>query len=157
MAKRNPHFRFGFTLLEILLAMGVALVVAAVAVPAIAKTWNGSTEGVQAKLDGMVREARERSVTERRPYVITLRDHGLCMEPEYSGEKADARRLELNKSAVLKMTFPSALGPVEPDAACWTFWADGTSEPVRVSYRDQHEEWSAVFDPLSGRREVSHD
>jgi prepilin-type N-terminal cleavage/methylation domain-containing protein len=158
MANPVPHFHSGFTLLEILLAMGVALVMVAVAVPAMDGGWNRDSRGSWGKLEALAREARERAVAERRPQVIELeRGCVLRLRPGYSEEAVSDRVWKPGKGAVLEFSFPAALGSGEAPKACWTFWPDGTCEPIRVTYRDAHEAWMAVFDPLTGRREVGHD
>src|SRR5256714_11838028 len=93
--------RSGFTLVELAIAIVILLLLMMLAVPSI----NGvlADRRLRRSLDGfnaIVREAQERSITERRPYLIIWRDGKVGLRPEglLKGENPEpAGKLEMGK------------------------------------------------------------
>lgn len=163
-----PRFRrscacSGFTLLEVILALFIAMMVIAVAVPAVTDPLRKS-HGRQTfeRLDGMVQEARKRSHAEGRNYLIVWgRDGAVLMRPEAPASRAEAegiQRYKLERNEKLELRLPAALMPKgETPDAIWTFWADGASEPAEVRYEGGGEKWTALYNPFTGQAEVSYE
>lgn len=109
-------------------------------------------------LDGfnaIVREAQERSVKERRAYLVVMEEGKIGLRPEgfLKGEKAEPEfRLKLAKNESLNIAFPAAL--VEKPPAEWVFWASGNCEPAVVTYRGKDGSWKANYSALTARSET---
>ena len=146
----------GFTLLELAIAIFIMVIVLMMAVP----SFNGvlADRRLRRSLDafnGIVRQAQERSVTERRSYLIIWRDGKVGLGPEalLKGEDSEpVAMLNLTRGESMKIAFPAAL--MEEPPAEWIFWPSGTCEPAVVSYRGRDGGWTANYSALTGRAEV---
>ena len=163
MPRPSFHSHSGFTLLEISLAIAIGLIVMAVAIPSFTSVLKGSrAEEAFASFDGMVREARERSRSEGRNYVIVWgRERVALLRPEEPASPEEAkglRRWDMAREGNLELYLPAALFPKgeKPDAI-WTFWADGVCEPAEVCYKGADGNWSAVYNPFTGEAEVRYE
>jgi type II secretory pathway pseudopilin PulG len=146
----------GFTLVELTIAVMILVMLMMLAVP--------SMEGVLAdrrlrrSLDDfnkIVREAQERSIAERRPYLIIWHDSkvGLRAEGLAKGEDPEpVVKWKLAKGDSLKISFPAALVDEPPPE--WIFWPSGNCEPAVVSYRDRYGNWTASYSALTARAEI---
>ena len=110
-------------------------------------------------LDGfnqLVRQAQERSVTERRAYLIVWGKSSVVLKPEIftkdEEEKATAV-LRLPKGSWLKVSLPAALIGKPP--AEWIFWPSGTCEPAIVQFRGPAGTWTADYSPLTAQPELT--
>src|SRR2546430_7298674 len=105
--------RPGFTLVELAIAVTILVLLMMLAVPSM----NGvlADRRLRRSLDGfnaIVREAQERSVAERRPYLIVWGDGKVGLRPEglLKGEGPEpATKIKLAKNESLKVSFPAAL------------------------------------------------
>ena len=117
-----------------------------------------SSNRLKQSLDGfnnLVRQAHERSVLERRPYLIVLGKNSVLLRPEFlaEGEKdKPAAVLRLNKGALLRLSLPAALAkhPAE-----WIFWPSGNCEPATVQFKGPAGFWTANYSPLAAQAEVT--
>jgi len=163
MSFRHRKFRSGFTLLEISLAIMIALVVMAVAIPSVTRAL-GESPAQQAfkNFDAMVQEARDRSGAEGRNYVIVWgREKAVLLRPEEPANRAEAeglKRWEIDTEGELELHLPAALTAkgATPDAI-WTFWPDGACEPAEVRYKGAGGKWSAVYSPFTTQAEVRYE
>lgn len=146
----------GFTLLELAIAIFIMVIVLMMAVP----SFNGvlADRRLRRSLDafnGIVRQAQERSVMERRSYLIIWHDGKVGLRPEglLKGEDSEpVAMLNLARGESMKIAFPAAL--MEDPPAEWIFWPSGTCEPAVVSYRGKDGGWTANYSALTGRAEV---
>jgi len=146
----------GFTLLELAIAIFIMVIILMLAVPSL----NGvlADRRLRRSLDafnGIVREAQERSVTERRSYLIIWQDGKVGLRPEglMEGEDpAPVSMLTLNRGESLRFVFPAAI--MEDPPPEWVFWPSGNCEPAVVSYRGKDGGWTANYSALTGRAEV---
>jgi prepilin-type N-terminal cleavage/methylation domain-containing protein len=146
----------GFTLLELAIAIFIMVIVMMMAIPSL----NGvlADRRLRRSLDafnGMVRQAQERSVTERRSYLIMWRDGKVGLRPEglMKGEDSEpVAMLTLARGESMKIAFPAAM--IEDPPAEWIFWPSGNCEPAVVSYRGRDGGWTANYSALTGRAEV---
>lgn len=146
----------GFTLLELAIAIFIMVIVLMMAVPSL----NGvlADRRLRRSLDafnGIVRQAQERSVMERRSYLIIWRDGKVGLRPEglLKGEDSEpVAMLTLARGESMKIAFPAAL--MEEPPAEWIFWPSGTCEPAVVSYRGRDGGWTANYSALTGRAEI---
>ena len=148
--------RAAFTLLELAIAVVILVVLMMLAVPSM----NGvlADRRLRKSLDAfnaIVREAQERSVTERRPYLIISSDGKVGLRPEglLRGERPEPPvKFKLGKNESLKISFPAAL--VEETPPEWIFWPSGNCEPAVVSYQGKDGKWTANYSALTARSET---
>jgi prepilin-type N-terminal cleavage/methylation domain-containing protein len=146
----------GFTLLELAVAIFIMVIVLMLAVPSL----NGvlADRRLRRSLDafnGIVREAQERSVTERRAYLIIFHEGKVGLRPESLMKDEDSTpvaRLTLGRGESLEFAFPAALMEEPPPE--WIFWPSGNCEPAAVSYRGRDGGWTANYSPLTARAEI---
>lgn len=147
----------GFTLIEITISVFILLLLLTLAVPSL----NGvlADRRLRRSLDQMnnfVRTAQERSVTDRRPYLISWQKDHIILRPE-SLEKGEDREptatMQLRKGDAFVLSLPAAL--IDEPPPDWTFWPSGTCEPAVVTYKGPDGTWSARYSPLTARAEVS--
>ncbi|MEI8234234.1 MAG: prepilin-type N-terminal cleavage/methylation domain-containing protein [Verrucomicrobiota bacterium] len=158
--RRPSPLPAGFTLVEVCLALAIALVMMAAALPGVTAAL-GRREAPEAfnALDAMAREAHARSVAEGRDYVIVWDRAGIVrMRPESPVNRAEAeglRQWKIASGATLALHLPAALTPngMPPDAI-WTFWADGFCEPAEIRFQGSAGKWTASYDPLTVQAEV---
>lgn len=163
MSLRYPKSMAGFTLLEVILALLIAVTVMAVSIPSVTSALSGSrVQNTFTRFDALVQEARIRSQKEKRNYVIVWgREHAVRMRPETALDRDESEGIQyevIEKGSQLKLYLPAALLPKgkEPDAI-WTFWANGVCEPARVEYKGPEGAWSAIYNPFTARAEVRYE
>ena len=150
---RRPN---GFTLIEIAIAVVIMVVILAMAVPSL----NGVLADRRLRrsfdaLNSLVRQAQERSITERHSYLIVLRDKKFLLRAEglLKGEApGPVATLAWRKGESFGLSFPAAIDEDPPPA--WAFWASGTCEPALVTYRGTDGAWTAKYSALSARPEI---
>lgn len=154
--RRQFHRRAGFTLIELVVAVLIMAVLMMIAIP----TMDGvlADRRLRRSLDGfnaIVREAQERSIAERRPYLIVWREGkiGLRAEGLARDEPAEAVvKMKLARNESLHVSFPAAL--VEEPPPEWIFWPSGNCEPAVVNYQGKNGNWKASYSALTGRGEI---
>ena len=150
--------RQGFTLIEIAISVFILLLILLLAVPSL----NGvlANRRLQRSLDGMnalVRMAQERSVADRRPYLIMWQKDHLVLRTEAvekDEEPEPTAVLTLEKGDAFLLKLPAAL--TEDPPAEWVFWPSGTCEPAIVSYKGVDGAWTANYSPLTARAEITY-
>jgi prepilin-type N-terminal cleavage/methylation domain-containing protein len=146
----------GFTLIEVMIAVVIMLLVIAVSVPSL----NGvlADRRLHRSLDefnSLVRQAQERSITERRSYLIVWAENQLVLRPEMLLKDDDPKpvaTLQWQKGDSFKLAFPAALAEEPP--AVWVFWSSGNCEPALVNYRGRDGGWTARYSALTARAEL---
>ena len=147
----------GFTLIEIALSIFILLLLLMLAVPSF--TGVIANRRLKQSLDefnNLVREAQERSVAERRPYLIVWEKNSVFVRPEVfaEGEEAKAKaEFRPTRGSTLKLSLPVALAEKYP--AEWIFWPSGACEPAIVRYQGPAGSWTANYAPLTGRPEIT--
>jgi type II secretory pathway pseudopilin PulG len=146
-----------FTLIEIALSIFILMLLLMLAVPSLSGVF--ASRRLKLSLDGfnnLVHQAQERSVTERRPYLIVWTKNGVLLRPEAFGEDEEvkpAAELRLNKGNVLKLWLPAALEDKHPWE--WIFWPSGNCEPATVQFRSPAGVWTATYSPLTAQPEIT--
>ena len=143
--------RNAFTLIEVALAIFLAVMIMMAAVPSV----SGLLEQRRAEkqfneFDGLAKEASSRAVSERRPYVIEWDDTGVTLHPLSPGDSDNAdqtKRVEFGEKMVPDLIMPGAL--VKKPAPVWTFWPTGTCEPVKIVCHVPDAPWTATYDALT--------
>ena len=148
--RRNQQ---AFTLIEIAIAVFIMLLMLSLAVP--------SLRGVMAdrrlrrsldELNNFVRTAQERSVADRRTYLISWQKDHLILRPEALAKGEDdapTATLKLRPGDAFILELPAALDDDPP--ADWAFWPSGTCEPANVSFKGSAGTWTASYSPLTAR------
>lgn len=147
----------GFTLIEMAIAVVIMVVIMMLAVPSI----NGvlADRRLRRSLDefnGLVRKAQERSIAERRAYLIVWDKGVIGLRPEglLKGEDpAPVAILKLGRDESFRLTFPAALENEPPSE--WIFWPSGNCEPAVVTYRGMNGGWTAKYSALTARADLA--
>ncbi len=148
--------RSGFTLLEVCLAVFIALLLVVVAVPTLSGviTSNRAADSF-ASFDAVVQQARLLAIEERRAYRIVWEEGGISLEPEEAQEDpADLPARPFAKGEEIGITFPAAL--VKETEPVWTFWPSGVCEPAQITRTGPDGGWSATYHPLTGEATVAY-
>jgi type II secretory pathway pseudopilin PulG len=146
-----------FTLIEIALSIFILLLLLLLAVPSL--TGVISNRRLKQSLDGfnqLVRQAQERSVTERRAYLIVWGKSSVLLRPEVLTKEEEDKPtavLRLPKGSWIKISLPAALIGKPP--AEWIFWPSGTCEPAIVQFKGPAGTWTADYSPLTGQPELT--
>ena len=131
-----------FTLIEIALSIFILLLILLLAVRSLSGVI--ADRRLKQSLDNfnqLVRQAQERSVTERRPYLIVYGKNSVLLRPEVFAEGEEE-----------KPTTALLLG--KPPAE-WIFWPSGTCEPATVQFRGPAGTWTANYSPLTAQAELT--
>src|SRR5438128_8059561 len=126
------------------------MLVLALAVPSL----NGvlTNKRLKRSLDGfnnLVRQAQERSVTERRPYLIVWSKKNVVVRPEAFAKDEEAKataEFHLDRGEALTLSLPAALTKKHP--AEWIFWPSGICELASVKFKGPAGLWMADYSPL---------
>ena len=146
-----------FTLIEIALSIFILLLLLLLAVPSL--TGVISNRRLRQSLDGfnqLVRQAQERSVTERRAYLVVWGKSSVLLRPEVltkDEEDKPTAVLRLPKGSWIKVSLPAALIGKPP--AEWIFWPSGTCEPAIVQFKGPAGTWTADYSPLTAQPELT--
>ena len=146
-----------FTLIEIALSIFILMLLLMLAVPSLSGVI--ANRRLKQSLDGfnqLVRQAQERSITERRAYLIVWGKSSVLLRPEVftkDEEEKPTAVLRLPKGSWIKVSLPAALIGKPP--AEWIFWPSGTCEPAIVQFRGPAGTWTADYSPLTAQPELT--
>ncbi|PYJ55049.1 MAG: hypothetical protein DME82_08805 [Verrucomicrobia bacterium] len=141
----------GFTLIEIALSIFILMLLLMLAVPSL--TGVSASRRLKQSLDGfnnLVRLAQQRSVTERRPYLIAWGRNSVYLRPEVFAEDEEVKataEFRFSKGTTLRLSLPAALADDHPWE--WIFWPSGNCEPATVQFRGPPGIWTANYSPLT--------
>jgi type II secretory pathway pseudopilin PulG len=152
-----PSDHAAFTLIEIVIAVFIMLLLLGLAVPSL----NGvlADKRLHRSLDrfnDLVRQAHERSLSERRAYLVVFSEQGVALQPaSIAKNEAQGPRdsMPLARGEKWHIDLPAALSRKTPPE--WIFWESGVCEPVRVSYSGPDGKWSAEYSPLNALAELT--
>jgi len=149
--------RRGFTLFEICLALGIALMLISMAVPSLQSFLNNQEQKKSfERFDALVRQAQSLAVSERRSYLMIWEKSGIVLRPEQPASKVEAKgknSLQLGKNETCTIDFPAAL--MKKPVSKWIFWPSGTCETAVITFTGNGTAWEAEYDPLTVRATVS--
>lgn len=152
--RRKQH---GFTMIELAISVFILLLILVLAVPSM--TGVLADRRLRRSLDDMnkfVRMAQERSVAERRAYLISWQEDHLILRAESFAKDEDpapAATMRLRNGDAFILNLPAALAEDPP--ADWVFWPSGTCEPAVVSFKGPDGSWSAKYSSLTVRAELT--
>ena len=146
-----------FTLIEIALSIFILLLLLVLAVPSLSGVI--ANRRLKQSLDSfnqIVRQAQERSVTERRPYLIVWGKNSVWLRPEVFAEGEEEKPttvFRLGKGSWLRLSLPAAL--IEKHPTEWVFWPSGICEPATVQFKGPAGAWTANYSPLTAQPELT--
>ena len=155
--------RAGFTLVELMLAVAIAIIILMMALP--------SLSGISAerrlretfeKFDAFARQAQIKAVSEQRSWVMVWQPEGIILQPDaptpeelQAGGADGGEPIPVGEDEKWTLTRPATLLPPQQTPQEWIFWRSGTCEPVLVTYEGPDGWWTAQYNPLTGRGEVT--
>lgn len=146
-----------FTLIEIALSIFILLLILVMAVPSLSGVIaNNRLKQSLDNFNQLVRQAQQRSVTERRAYLIVWGKNSVLLRPEVFAEGEEEKPttvLVLSKGSWIRVLLPAALTGKPP--AEWIFWPSGTCEPATVQFRGPAGAWTANYAPLTAQPELT--
>ena len=146
-----------FTLIEIALSIFILLLLLMLAVPSLSGVIaNRRLKQSFDSFSQLVRQAQERSVTERRAYLIVWNKSSVLLRPEVFTKNEEGKPtavLRLPKGSWIKVSLPAALMGKPP--AEWIFWPSGTCEPATVQFGGPAGAWTANYSPLTAQPELT--
>ena len=146
-----------FTLIEIALSIFILMLLLMLAVPSLSGVIaNNRLKQSLDSFNQLVRQAQERSVTERRAYLIVWGKSSVLLRPEVFAEAEEEKPttvFRLPKGSWIKVSLPAALTGKPP--AEWIFWPSGTCEPAIVQFRGPAGTWTANYPPLTAQPELT--
>jgi type II secretory pathway pseudopilin PulG len=146
----------GFTLIEIVIAVFILLLILGLAIPSLSgvladKRLHRSLD----RFNDLVRQAHERSLAERRPYLIVLDENAASLQPAAFLKTEEHKPIDsmlLARGETWRMELPAALTKkTRPE---WIFWESGVCEPARISFAGGDGKWTAEYSPLSALAEI---
>lgn len=138
-----------FTLIELVIVLFITLLLIGVAVPSLRGVL--ADRRLRASLDEfnrLVQTAHERSLAERRSYLVVWDDRAVTVRPESAkddGEVVASMRVAGDEH--WQVNFPAALKREAPPE--WIFWPSGNCEPVRITFSGKEGGWTAEYSPLA--------
>ena len=150
--------RQAFTLIEISISVFIMLLIIMLAVPSMSGVM--ADRRLRRSLDDLnkfVRMAQERSVLDRRVYLIAWQKNYLELRPaalKKDEEEAPTATLQLARGDAFILDLPAALEKDPP--AEWAFWPSGTCEPAIISFKGVDGSWTARYAGLTSRPELSN-
>ena len=150
------HQRRGFTLIEIAISLFILMILVLLAIPSVSGVLaNRRLQRSLTAMNEMVHQAQERSVHERRPYLIVWQRDAVVLRPE-AVDKADGdapvAQLALDEGHAFLLRLPAALQ--KDPLAQWIFWPSGNCEPANVSFKGPDGSWEVNYSPLTARPEI---
>lgn len=133
-----------YTLLEILLALGVVAVLMGIAVPALMDSFGKSPmEEVSDDIAQTVQAVRSSAVGQSEARKVALAGNGLQPEGGAAVQLPKGWTLEVRRLAESKFRKPEK-------QETWTFNSAGICEPITLRIRGGREVAELTFDPLTG-------
>jgi type II secretory pathway pseudopilin PulG len=159
---KSPSANRAFTLIELMLAIAIAIAVISLAIP--------SMRGLSAekrlretfeRFDEFTRKAQLNAVSQQRSWtliwlkgMISLQPDAPTPEERLAGGEGTREDFTFGEDESYIIQRPTSLLPAKDTPAEWTFWRSGTCEPVIIGYSGPFGTWSAQYNPLTGRGEL---
>jgi type II secretory pathway pseudopilin PulG len=146
------HTRAAFTLIEITLAIAIALIVFAVAIPAISGIVSDDPlEKTFRDFDLFVRQAQSRALAEHRDFLLIWEQDGITLEPRVPTAEDGEAEVAMYAADGAKITLERPAALEAKPAGEWPIWRSGVCEPVRITYESDLGFWIAEYDALTAR------
>ncbi len=144
-------------MIEIAIAVFILLLIVMISVPSL--TGVLADHRLRRSLDqfnNLVRQAQERSINERRPYLIVWGLGNISLRPvvaKKDEKEADVTTLSVRKGDAFFLKLPAAL--VKDPPGEWVFWPSGNCEPAVVTFKGVDGSWRANYSPLTARADLT--
>lgn len=149
--------RRGFTLIEICLAVAIAVVTIMIAVPSISGVLSRQKSNQPFDtFDQLVKQAQTRSLSEGRAYFLSWDKDQITLRPVAPADDSEANgvdRISISKEESYNLELPAAM--VKNTPMKWVFWPTGTCEAATVTYKGHGMGWKATYRPLKSKAEVT--
>ena len=157
------HKTSAFTLLELMLAVLIALIVMGIAIPSMRglnaeKRLRESYE----KVEALAYKAQTNAITQQRTWVLVWEKGQILLQPDaptaeekQAGTAEGEETMAIGEDETLTMQRPASLLPPKETPGEWPFWRSGTCEPVTVAYDGPEGTWTAIFHPLTAKGEIT--
>jgi prepilin-type N-terminal cleavage/methylation domain-containing protein len=159
---QKPSSSRAFTLIELMLAIAIAITVTMLAIPNMrgASAERRLHETFE-RFDALARKAQLYAVREQRSWTLIFDPGRLSLQPDEplpeereGGGSAQQEALACAEGESYLLQRHASLRSPKETLAEWTFWRSGTCEPVIVSYDGPDGTWSAQYNPLTGHGEI---
>jgi len=148
--RRSPA---AFTLLEIMLAVAVAVMILVVAIPNMSGLFaEDALRRSFDDFDAIARKAQSLAMEEKRTMLLVWMKDGILLAPQVPRAEDnldEAPALAFSDSVSVTLERPAAL--IKEPLMEWAFWPSGACEPVRIHYTGDPGKWEAEYEPLTGR------
>ncbi len=145
--------RHGFTLIEIMIAIMIALLMISLAVPGVVGLFRErELKATFESFDDFVHTAQSKSVIEHRGYRLIFDEEGVTLtptDPSVIDADKDIERFQFDKGHSYTIERPWAL--VKNPPAEWPFWESGLCEAANIYYTGPSGSWMAEYNPLTVR------
>ena len=160
---RHPFSQRAFTLIEIMLAIFIALMIFALAIPSMrGMSAERRLQETFDRFDDLTRKAQVRAVSQQRSWTLLWGQGVISRQPDeptpeelQGGAEGLREDLSYGEDESYVLERPASLLPPKATSAEWTFWRSGTCEPVIISYTGPGGSWTAQYNPLTGRGEMT--
>jgi len=159
---RNPSSRRAFTLIEMMLAIAIAIAVTVLAVPnmrgvARERRLHETFE----KFDAFARKAQLNAMREQRTWSLVWLQGQIALQPgsstpedQQNGGDSQQESFPVSQNEEFTLDRHASLLSAKDTPGVWAFWRSGTCEPVIVSYSGPDGTWSAQYDALTGHGQI---
>lgn len=145
IADRSPKRQHGFSILEVLVAMSVAMILLGIGVSFSFRTFSTEKkiERIAGQLESAVRQASMSATIDRRDAYLTLFEKSV---------KGSGKELSLGeaKLSIMNAGRFGKWAPPPRDGYFWKFDANGLLEPLHLKLAFSDAEVTMDFDPLTG-------
>jgi prepilin-type N-terminal cleavage/methylation domain-containing protein len=145
----------GFTLLEVMLAVAIAVMLLVIAVPSMSSLF--AEEDLQksfGEFDHFVQQAQDRAIKAKHTVVLVWTKDAIeaVADVPEGADGGEPASFAFPEGGSITIDRPAALDQKAPME--WAFWRSGACEPVRVYYEGPAGSWIADYAPLTGRGKV---
>jgi len=159
---RKPSANRAFTLIELMLAIAIAIAVVLLAVPSMRgmSAENRLRETFE-RFDEFTRKAQLNAVKQQRSWTLIWQQGSISLQPDdptseerENGGEGLREDFAFGEDESYIVQRPTSLLPAKDTPGEWTFWRSGTCEPVIIGYSGPAGTWTAQYNPLTGRGEI---
>lgn len=138
-----------FTLLEICLTLLIGMVLMLLAVPSVAGLMaEQRLHESFGRFEQLANTARWRSIKEQQPYRLVWDKSRIVLETfNHAKGVGEADVLPVGDDEHYGLSRVAAL--ISPAPEEWTFWPDGSCEPVVINYKGRNGKWQVRFDAFN--------
>jgi type II secretory pathway pseudopilin PulG len=152
-----------FTLIELMLAIAIAIVIFAVAMPSMrGLSAERRLQETFERFDEFTRGAQLKAISQQRSWTLVWKSGAINRQPDdptpeerRAGGEGLGEDFAFGEDESYTIERPASLLPAKDTAPEWTFWRSGTCEPVVVGYSGPAGTWTARYNPLTGHGEMT--